>query len=670
MREGKIVNRKISLVLVWCVLILVACPGSGGNTNTGNTVSVEIVGNPKDTTILVGSSYEVTAFASNAKGEPDVMGTHNLSYVSSDPSIASISSQSFQGKVTALKVGTTTLTAKVGSIQSKPLLLKVIAFDPNALPALPSATTAVGKVLQFSDSNVNIVSTGGSFTSDDGILTVVVPAGAFAPGTGASFEITKLENKMPSGVGLAYRIGACCGGSIPTLLKPIELQFLAESDGLELDANNLQIAHQGANGTWEAATTPQITPLLATRAAPTPTVSKVSVTTDKLGDFTLSHNATLMPLGATVKTGQSIKLWVVKQTSISTPGSSDFKPVHYEHFPASNWQVSGAGQITPSATNSAFATYKAPNVKPNPNIVSVTTTVNDGGHISNLYRTITIEDSFAWMNVKFAGQVHRNTKTTSTSETLDGNVLANYFANGTHTEYFRPTLNYAGSGFADLKTKGAVTDYYDAKVSYHFKFQDECVCTPNTGIITKQIDAVFTAHKNILADEAKTLLNWAVQTDGNYQAVALPFGLVLEGDYTYHYNEIYPCGDRAQRPAIDKQSKATMTVAIDNSADAKIVGVTNPISPGFLEGGFQGVAHFGSPVPAQADVPMILGGADFYGSLQTSFWADVASENKTRVSSPDILGLPPVPASIPSVPTTVFPISPVNSITQKVKPRC
>jgi Bacterial Ig-like domain (group 2) len=275
------VNRKISLMLVWCVLILVACPGSGGNTNTGNTVSVEIFGNPKDTTFLVGAIYDVLAFALNANGKQDPVGSINLSYVSSDPNIASVSGKYAQGKVTALKVGTTTLTAKVGSIQSKPLLLKVIANDPNAVPALPNTTTAVGKVLQFSDSNVNIDSSGGSFSSDDGILTVVVPAGAFAPRTGASFEISKLENK------------------------------------------------------------------------------------------------------------------------------------------------------------------------------------------------------------------------------------------------------------------------------------------------------------GIAAGEAKTLFSWIVQTDGSYEAVVVPFGLLLEGDYTYHYNEIYPCGDRAQHSAIDKQNKATMMVGLDNSNDVKTVGVTDPINPRF-----------------------------------------------------------------------------------------
>jgi hypothetical protein len=68
---------------------------------------------------------------------------------------------------------------------------------------------------------------------------------------------------------------------------------------------------------------------------------------------------------------------------------------------------------------------------------------------------------------------------------------------------------------------------------------------------------------------------------------------------------------------------------------------------------------------------MILGGADFYGSLKTTFWAEVADEIKSRASSPDALGLPPVPTVPLNLPTpTVFPTSPIPKMEQKFTPRC
>lgn len=666
-------NQKISLMLAGFASLAACSMPSVNLGNVSDVVGIQIPGDPTSKNLVQGEKYEVTAFAVDAKGKSVPAAINSLSFVSSNSSVVSVAGQYFEGTVSALKVGTATLIAKVGNIQSKPIELTVINPDFNAAPALPSAITAVGKVL-FDDSGTtfDIPETGGTLTSADGVLTVVIPAGAVATGAVSGLEISMLENKMPFGYGFAYRIAACCGGTLPVFLKPIELQFLAESDGQELNPDNLQIARQTANGVWLTTNPSKVEAVIApfsTRAQPS--YKKLSVTIDKLGDIALSHGVTLLPSRATVKVGQNLKFQVVKQTSSGT----DFQSAKFESYPASNWQVNGVtggnqnvGQITPSATNNAFATYKAPNTKPNPNIVAITTTVNEAGRISNLFRNITIEDSFAWMNVKMSGQVHRATKTTETSETLDGVVNANYFANGTNTEYYRPTLNYPGSGVAQLTSKGADNDNYFAKVSYHLKYQSECVCTPKTGTITKQIDAVFTANKAILANEAKASLVWGVQTDGSYEAAAFPNGLLLEGDYTYHYHEVYPCGDRAQRPAIDKQSKATMIAGLESGTDLKTVGQASPINPGFVEGFIKATARFGSPVPTQADVPMILGGADFYGSVKTSFWAEVAGETKSRTSSFDAQVVPPVPFNLPT--PTVFPTSPMPETESKVKPRC
>jgi hypothetical protein len=668
------VNRKISLMLIWCVSMLVACPGSGGNT--GNTVSVEITGNPKDTTILLGASYDITAFAFNAKAEPDIAGTINLGFVSSDSSIASVSGKGAQGKVKALRVGTTTLIAKVGSIQSKPLQLKVIEFDPNAVPALPSTTTAVGKALGVNNKSVDIDSTGGTFSSNDGILTVVVPAGAVAAGTSVGFEITMLENKMPSGFGSAYRIGACCGGTLPTLLKPVELQFLAESDGLELDPNNLDVVFQGANGTWEATSDvlrePVVGTLAATRLKP---LQKLSVTTEKLGDFTLQQNYSLTPTQASVKTGQSLKFTVIKTTRTTVSGE---KSLSYHEFPASNWQVDdvtggsqNAGQISPSAFNNFSATYKAPNLKPNPNMVKVSATVNDNGRTLNIYRIVKIEDSYAWMNVEFSGQVKKvsDPKITDYSWTLDGNVSANHFVDSETTEYTPPSLNYPGFGASTFMTKGAATDFYTAKLIYHYNFTGECICTPNAGTITRQVDVLFSANGSIPKNQLTTSLLWTVQTSGEHQAVVSFSPVTIEGDYTYHFGETYPCGDRAQRPSVTKQSKAKMFVSLVGTDNAFANGIVNPTSPGFINGAINGQAVFTEPTPVVAGIPGIpLDDLEFYGGLKASYWAEVGAATKSRLISPDALGVPAVPLNLPT--PTVFPTSPNPKAEQKITPRC
>jgi plastocyanin len=101
-----------SLVLIAFTL---ACGGDGGGAPTGNVpVVASIARSEPPASITVGQSAQLTATALDAQGSP-VTNPGQFTWSSASPQVASVDAT---GKVLALAVGSTLITARVAGVQA------------------------------------------------------------------------------------------------------------------------------------------------------------------------------------------------------------------------------------------------------------------------------------------------------------------------------------------------------------------------------------------------------------------------------------------------------------------------------------------------------------------------------------------------------------------------
>lgn len=261
-------------------------------------------------------------------------------------------------------------------------------------PAAPAAT-GVGVPLGQAVSAV-IGPGGGELTSADGMLAVVVPAGAFE--TDQTVSIQEVTNKAHGAHGQAYRI-------LPEGLHtpvPMTLRFRYTDEDLRGTAlEYLSIAHQDGARRWRT----EAAPIVDT------TARTLSVQTTHFSDWSKVAGAQLLPGQATVQVGQSLQLQVVDcqqddyedpESGIVVPGvwfSCRSSPL--DAYTSDRWAVNGAegggGQVGTVVADTdrwtGKATYTAPATKPTPNLVSVSVQHKMPHHDQQLLvANLTIED--------------------------------------------------------------------------------------------------------------------------------------------------------------------------------------------------------------------------------------------------------------------------------------
>jgi hypothetical protein len=105
--------------------------------------------------------------------------------------------------------------------------------------------TAVGKPIGTKVSRT-VDGTGAQISSDDGVLTVIIPAGALA--TSTEISIQTIENKAPNALGNAYRL-------LPSGIqfqKNIQLSWKTDGPAVKgYPVNALLVARQKPSGVWE-----------------------------------------------------------------------------------------------------------------------------------------------------------------------------------------------------------------------------------------------------------------------------------------------------------------------------------------------------------------------------------------------------------------------------------
>jgi hypothetical protein len=240
------------------------------------------------------------------------------------------------------------------------------------------AATAVG-VATGSTASATVGSAGGSVTSSDGRLVVIIPPGALAADTAISVQ--PFSNTAHGKIGAAYRLSP----SGQTFLQPVTLRFAyAAADLAGTAAEVLGAAFQTDGGYWQWAGRPSID--IAART--------VSVSSSHFSIWSLVKELQIHPASAVVNVND-----VVALTVIYCYEPDSFDPRGYPCVAdrgitylfsgegASEWSVNGRlggnsifGQVVGFGRTSMESVYGAPAVEPIPNTVAVTTRVNTESH--------------------------------------------------------------------------------------------------------------------------------------------------------------------------------------------------------------------------------------------------------------------------------------------------
>jgi len=235
---------------------------------------------------------------------------------------------------------------------------------------------------------------GGTLSSADGDLTIVVPAGAFA--SAQTVSIQEVTNLAHGGKGRAYRLRP------EGLNTPVPMTVRLRYDDELLAGTalpHLGIAYQDEAGVWRRYAVPAVDTAAHT----------LSVPTTHFSDWSRVAGLQLLPHRATLQPGQSLALSVSQCVQYDPETSEDpwtIPPAPYacSVVPAggpttSQWSVNGVlggggviGTVVPDAgPASATATYTAPATKPEPNTVAVSTMHKAGKAVELLVSQVTIE---------------------------------------------------------------------------------------------------------------------------------------------------------------------------------------------------------------------------------------------------------------------------------------
>lgn len=308
------------------------------------------------------------------------------------------------------------------------LALIVVSCSENSNDPTPQrldpVITEVGKPVGTASSS-SIGPQGGFLHSDDGKLTVSIPADALTAAT--TISIQPITNEGPLGVGLAYRLQP----EGVTFKKPVTLTFHYDDNQVAgIPADFFWIITQAGNGSWNA----------MLKSVVDLGHKTVSTETTHFSDWALGRfiNLALEPSASTIQKGSSVELRVagfVRDQAIPEDeelaplvpitgdgeGLTPLTPIppiesRLMDFKVKQWTLNGLGAPISNSNGSLNATknkatYKAPNTKPSTNPVAVSVTLesnNKEGRKSSymLTSSISVVDSDLYLLLKVDGQTY------------------------------------------------------------------------------------------------------------------------------------------------------------------------------------------------------------------------------------------------------------------------
>jgi plastocyanin len=174
---------RASLASLLLVAFTLACGGDGGGAPTGSTPVVASVAlSEPPASIAVGQSTQLTATALDAQGLP-VVNPGQFTWTSASPQVASVDGT---GKVLALAVGSTMITARVAGVQaSKSVVVASTGAAKDTISTLPQSF--VPNLITIPVGSTVVFAFGGGIQHN----VIFDPA---APGRPADIQITKDVN--------------------------------------------------------------------------------------------------------------------------------------------------------------------------------------------------------------------------------------------------------------------------------------------------------------------------------------------------------------------------------------------------------------------------------------------------------------------------------------------
>lgn len=424
---------------------------------------------------------------------------------------------------------------------------------------LPSASTEAGKPISnyVAQPNSAIGPAGGSFSSEDGLLTLTVPQGAVSDLT--RFGIQLISNAVPGGVGLTYRVTAKEWAGNPDqdvpLLKPLELSLELRPEQLEgIAPEDLLMAYQGNDGRWQVSV-PQ-TQAASARAAQNAGV-RLKAQVRRPGDYAATVRYKIYPKQQSVRVGARLTLTALKISPAALDANSGYNLAEITAVPATAWAVQGVpggsdalGRLLDEGKPSARV-YLAPKSLPRPNPVRVTAQIADRGRTVTVASSIRVVDSQGWMEFRTIVIANR---TFRDGGQLSVDAFAENALEVTNTQAIGKDI---GAVFYAKPRPGG---FARARVTYRLNLVEDCVCAPNEGTIRRTIDYSFIAGGEPRVVPPGESFAFAEMGSGKTYKLSLPlFNLELDGEYTYRFKEDYPCGDRPPRPEQNVTGSDTFT---------------------------------------------------------------------------------------------------------------
>lgn len=425
---------------------------------------------------------------------------------------------------------------------------------------------------------------GGSLTSEDGLLTLTVPSGALGATDLAFFSIQMVQNKMPGGLGLAYRVTARDGnGSEPNLLRPLELTFTLPGNMVDgLAPEDLLLAYHGTDGRWQASSERQ-TEVMAMAGGG----MRLKGTFQKSGDYTVVPRYQLHPAQSTLKINAELLLTALKLTPTTVVGAyGSFSMVEYSRVPATAWAVNGVaggdsnvGRILP-VDQPSQRRYFAPGRKPSTNPVKVTAQIADGGRNVTVASRIRIEESKGWLEADQIVYYNQQSNRDGVRRSLEVEGQARYAFDLMEKYLTSPTRENDGGGSftAKLRPGGWAT----LRIVYSEEVYRPCECEEVNERRSTQY--TFTAAEDVRAlPQELVYLSAVVRPSGAYTLSGL-VGVQVEGDYSYSFTESSRCEGRPVRPAINRSGKDTASFLSLDDSPFSMEGVVKPEGPDRMKG--------------------------------------------------------------------------------------
>ncbi|MEO6131048.1 MAG: hypothetical protein ABIQ02_04320 [Saprospiraceae bacterium] len=252
--------------------------------------------------------------------------------------------------------------------------------DPITPVNMDPLVTLVGSPIGSTTSS-SIDASGGTLTSADGIVQLIVPAGAVSSAT--LFSIEPVSNYCPGGAGNTYRLQP----EGITFTIPVSISF-HYADSLVANENYLGIAYQDQDHTWFA---PKIISLDIGG-------NNISVQAKHFSDWTIFERLSIQPKKASVYINESVSLKVTLVGELSTITDAqgiELNNLNEDESISTSWQAS-SGTVVKQGDDKA--SYTAPSSVPSQNPADVSVTFNNISFVHNGI-TYTNPKLFAKINV-------------------------------------------------------------------------------------------------------------------------------------------------------------------------------------------------------------------------------------------------------------------------------